>query len=41
MADFCSYTSYVRDTRDEAVSRRWLTSFASKTRSRRSFHSVL
>jgi class 3 adenylate cyclase len=34
MADFCSYTSYVRDTRDEAVSRRWLTSFASKTRYR-------
>ena len=34
MADFCSYTSYVRDTRDEAVSRRWLTSFAAKTRYR-------
>jgi adenylate cyclase len=34
MADFCSYTSYVRDTRDDAVSRRWLTSFASKTRYR-------
>jgi class 3 adenylate cyclase len=34
MADFCSYSSYVRDTRDEAVSRRWLTSFASKTRYR-------
>jgi class 3 adenylate cyclase len=34
MADFCSYTSYVRDTRDEAVSRRSLTSFASKTRYR-------
>jgi len=34
MADFCSYTTYVRDTRDEAVSRRWLTSFASKTRYR-------
>ena len=34
MADFCSYTSYVRDTRDEAVSRRWMTSFASKTRYR-------
>src|SRR5262245_14461544 len=28
MADFCSYSSYVRDTRDEAVSRRSLTSFA-------------
>ena len=34
MADFCSYSSYVRDTRNEAVSRRWLTSFASKTRYR-------
>lgn len=34
MADLCSYTSYVRDTRDEAVSRRALTSFASKTRYR-------
>ena len=34
MADFCSYSSYVRDTRDEAVSRRWLTSFAAKTRYR-------
>jgi adenylate cyclase len=34
MADFCSYSSYVRDTRDEAVSRRSLTSFASKTRYR-------
>jgi class 3 adenylate cyclase len=34
MADFCSYSSYVRDTRDEVVSRRWLTSFASKTRYR-------
>ena len=34
MADFCSYTSYVRDTRNDAVSRRWLTSFASKTRYR-------
>lgn len=32
MADICSYTSYVRDTRDEAVSRRALTSYASKTR---------
>jgi len=34
IADFCSYSSYVRDTRDEAVSRRSLTSFASKTRHR-------
>ena len=34
MADICSYSSYVRDTRDEAVSRRSLTSFASKTRYR-------
>ena len=34
MADFCSYSSYVRDTRDEAVSRRALTSFASMTRHR-------
>jgi class 3 adenylate cyclase len=34
MADLCSYSSYVRDTRDEAVSRRSLTSFASKTRYR-------
>jgi class 3 adenylate cyclase len=32
MADLGSYSSYVRDTRDEAVSRRSLTSFASKTR---------
>ncbi len=32
IADICSYTSYVRDTRDEAVSRRALTSYASKTR---------
>jgi adenylate cyclase len=32
MADICSYTSYVRETRDEAVSRRALTSYASKTR---------
>lgn len=32
MADICSFTSYVRDTRDEAVSRRALTSYASKTR---------
>jgi class 3 adenylate cyclase len=34
MADICSYSSYVRDTRDDAVSRRALTSFASKTRYR-------
>jgi adenylate cyclase len=34
LADLCSYSSYVRDTRDEAVSRRSLTSFASKTRYR-------
>ena len=34
MADFCSYSSYVRDTRDDAVSRRALTSFASRTRHR-------
>jgi class 3 adenylate cyclase len=34
MADFCSYSSYVRDTRDEAVSRRALTAFASRTRHR-------
>jgi class 3 adenylate cyclase len=34
MADLCSYSSYVRDTRDEAVSRRALTSFASMTRHR-------
>jgi class 3 adenylate cyclase len=34
MADFCSYSSYVRDTRDEAVSRRALTSFTSMTRHR-------
>jgi adenylate cyclase len=34
MADLCSYSSYVRDTRDEAVSRHSLTSFASKTRYR-------
>src|SRR5262245_23358758 len=32
IADLCSYSSYVRDTRDQAVSRRALTSFASKTR---------
>ena len=34
MADLCSYSSYVRDTRDEAVSRRSLTAFASRTRHR-------
>ncbi|MGH7331157.1 MAG: adenylate/guanylate cyclase domain-containing protein [Candidatus Rokuibacteriota bacterium] len=34
MADLCAYSSYVRDTRDEGVSRRALTSFASKTRYR-------
>ena len=34
MADFCSYSSYVRDTRDEAVSRRALTAFSSMTRHR-------
>jgi class 3 adenylate cyclase len=34
MADLCSYSSYVRDTRDEAVSRRALTSFASTARHR-------
>ena len=34
MADFCSYSSYVRDTREEAVSRRALTSFTSMTRHR-------
>lgn len=34
MADLCAYSSYVRDTRDETVSRRSLTSFASKTRYR-------
>jgi class 3 adenylate cyclase len=34
MADLCSYSSYVRDTRDEAVARRSLTSFASRTRHR-------
>jgi class 3 adenylate cyclase len=32
MADLCSYSSYVRDTRDESVSRRSLTAFSSKTR---------
>jgi class 3 adenylate cyclase len=34
MADLCSYSTYVRDTRDETVSRRALTSFASQTRHR-------
>ena len=34
MADLCAYSSYVRDTRDDGVSRRALTSFASKTRYR-------
>ena len=34
MADLCSYSSYVRDTRDEAVSRHSLTSFASRSRHR-------
>lgn len=34
MADLCSYSSYVRDTRDEAVSRHSLTSFASRARHR-------
>jgi len=34
MADLCSYSSYVRDTRDDAVSRRALTSFTSMTRHR-------
>ena len=34
VADLCSYSSYVRDTRDDAVSRRSLTSFASRTRHR-------
>lgn len=34
IADLCSYSSYVRDTRDDAVSRRALTSFASMTRHR-------
>jgi len=34
MADLSSYSSYVRDTRDEAVSRHSLTSFASRTRHR-------
>ena len=34
IADLCSYSSYVRDTRDDAVSRRSLTSFASMTRHR-------
>src|SRR5262245_14588107 len=34
MADLCAYTSYVRDTRDDAVSRRALTAFASMSRHR-------
>ena len=34
MADLSSYSSYVRDTRDDAVSRHSLTSFASRTRHR-------
>jgi class 3 adenylate cyclase len=34
VADLCSYSTYVRDTRDEAVSRRALTSFASRARHR-------
>jgi class 3 adenylate cyclase len=34
MADLCSYSSYVRDTRDDAVSRHSLTSFASRARHR-------
>ena len=34
MADLCSYSSYVRDTRDDAVSRRALTAFASMSRHR-------
>jgi len=32
MADFCSFSSYVRDTRDEEVVRHCLTSFYSKAR---------
>src|SRR5262245_51667196 len=31
MADLCSYTSYVRDTRDDAVSRRAMAAFDSMT----------
>jgi adenylate cyclase len=34
MADLCSFSSYVRDTRHDAVSRRALTAFASMTRHR-------
>jgi class 3 adenylate cyclase len=34
VADLCSYSSYVRDTRDDAVSRRSLTAFASMSRHR-------
>jgi len=36
MADLCSFSSYVRDTRDPAVTRRWLTQFYSLAR-----HAVL
>ena len=32
MADICAYSSYVHDTADESISRRALTSYASKTR---------
>jgi class 3 adenylate cyclase len=32
MADLCAYSSFVQDTSDESVSRRALTSYASKTR---------
>lgn len=32
MADLCAYSSYVHDTAEESVSRRALTSYASKTR---------
>lgn len=34
MADLCSYSTYVRDTRDDAVARDSLTTFASRTRHR-------
>jgi adenylate cyclase len=34
VADFCAYSSYVRDTRDDRVIRESLTAFASKTRYR-------
>jgi len=34
IADLCSYSSYVRDTRDDGVSRRALTAFSSKARYR-------